>query len=94
MNDAQEGREICNKRGWMIQICEKRTMMSDKERVHYIIDQMTPEQVSSFIILFGYIDSPIPNDETLEAIEDHHSGNTESFFGSTEDFMKAMLEDE
>ena len=41
--------------------------MSDKERAHYIIDQMTPEQVSSFIVLFGYIDSPVPNSETLEA---------------------------
>ena len=68
--------------------------MSDKERAHYIIDQMTPEQVSSFIVLFGYIDSSVPNSETLEAIEDHRAGNTESFSGSTEDFMKSMLEDE
>ena len=59
--------------------------MSDKERAHNIIDQMTPEQVSSFIVLFGYIDSSIPNAETLKAIDDHHSGDTESFSGTAED---------
>ena len=67
--------------------------MSDIERAHYIIDQMTPEQISSFIVLFGYFENPVPNGETIEAIKDHRSGNTESFSGSTEDFMKSMLED-
>ena len=46
--------------------------MSDKERAHYIIDQMTPEQIKAFIALFECHDyrtfkQPEENNKTSSA---------------------------
>ena len=70
--------------------------MSDREKASALLAQVPDYQIRVIIAyLQGIIDASadIPNDETIAAIEALERGEGETFDGSTEDFIKMMLED-
>lgn len=70
--------------------------MSNKEIAIQLLDKV-PESKMYYIIgiLEGAAipDSEIPNNETIEAIEELKNGGGEVFEGSARDFVQMMLED-
>lgn len=69
--------------------------MSNKERAIQLLDRI-PESKMYYIIgiLEGAaIPDEIPNEETVEAIQELENGGGELFEGSAHDFLKMVLED-
>lgn len=69
--------------------------MSNKEKAIQLLDKI-PESKMYYIIgiLEGAaIPDEIPNDETLEAMQELENGGGTVFGGSAHDFISSMLED-
>lgn len=71
-------------------------MMSERELAKSLIDRI-PEGRLYYVIAYlqgAAVPEKIPNAETIAAFEELDHGGGEWFDGSTEDFIKKMLEDE
>lgn len=73
--------------------------MSDREKAIQILNSI-PDYKIGYIVSYlqGYLNGmtdgeEIPNQETIEAIEDLQNGGGKIFEGSTHDFLQMMLEE-
>lgn len=65
--------------------------MSTKERAKFILDNLTEEQLTAFVTLFG-VNVELPNDETLAAFDEVKNGGGTLYTGSTDDMFTDILE--
>ena len=69
--------------------------MSDRERANILLKSIPDYKIGLVIAYMEGLTAavPIPNEETIAAMKALDAGEGETFSGSTEDFIKKMLED-
>lgn len=67
--------------------------MSNREMAIDLINRIPENKLGRIIVLLknAVVSDDVPNDETIEAIEELENGGGTRFEGSTKDFLKGLL---